>query len=244
MTLASAIITAAYRESNLIPLVGSPNTNQTTEAINRLNPIIMSSLGNEVNDEIKDLLLGGEWDQSEWTTNWVPDNVRLVLNLTEAVSLDLDPYPYEGQRLAVIDAGDTVDTYNLTLNGNGRQIEGAATLVISTEGTQKEWMFRSDTSNWQLLEVLTSSDEMPLPSEFDDYFIIMLALRLNPRYGQTMAGETVEMLRRIRSQIRSRYRRKYPEDAFDPLALIHPYRMSGWTYGFDTFSTGRNWPWG
>jgi hypothetical protein len=238
MTLLSSIITDAYRETNLIPMGASPNTNQTTEALNRLNPLILSTVGYEAGDELQDLNYGGEYDQSTVINDWIPDNTRLVLNLESAVTLYLDPEPYEGQLIGIVDAGSNLATYNLTLNGNGRNIEGASTLVLNTDDTASRWMYRADTGNWVKIETLEDTDEMPFPSEFDDYFVLMLAMRLNPRYGQNMAAESVERLRSMRVRLRARYRRK----TFD--ILTDPGLVRRDCYGFDaSFETGRHWPW-
>jgi hypothetical protein len=205
MTLASDIISAAYRESNIIPLGVSPTTAQTTEALDRLNNILLSTLGNEVGDGLNDINIGGDFDQSDWCSPYVPDDTRLVFNLSAATTLVLDPSPYEGQRLSFVDVGGNLATYNVTLDGNGRNVEGGATLTLSTNGDSRNWLYRADTGNWVKLVVLADSDTMPLPSEFDDYFITMLVMRMNPRYGQNTTQETVEALKRMRGQIRSRY---------------------------------------
>jgi hypothetical protein len=212
MTLASSIIKRAYRKTNLIPLVGTPNTNQSTEALEMLNSLILSCIGNEAGDELLPLNFGGgfsEHDQSEVCDQWVPVNTRLVLNLTAADTVELDPYPYDGQRLAIIDAGNTLDTYSLTISPNGRKIEGSASnLVLSTEGLERQWMYRADTGNWVKITSLATSDEMPFPIEFDMYFVISLALQLNPQYGQQLTAEDSVTLNRSRSQLRARYRNR------------------------------------
>lgn len=210
MSLASDIITAAYRESNLVPIVSTPSTAENTEGLRLLNNLILSTIGSEAGQELRDLNIGGEFDQSDFTSNGVPDNARLILNLAAAKTLELDPQPYEGQRIAVADAGNNLTTHNLTLDGNGRRIEAAATLVLATSGMSRQWMYRADTANWVRLTGLIAADEMPFPQDFDDYFIVSLALRLNPRHGRQLAQESIAALDRQRGQIRARYRKPRP----------------------------------
>lgn len=205
MTLASSIIKNAYRETNLIPMGVDPNTNQVDEALDRLNAVLLSTLGNEVGDGLNDINIGGDFDQTAWTSPNLPDDARLVLNLNTAETFLLDPSPYEGQRLSFVDVGNNLSTYNVVLDGNGRNIEGAATLTLNTDGDSRNWLYRADTGNWVKITSLASTDEMPLPVEFDDYFITALAMRLNPRYGQSLTQETVEYMKRMRSQLRARY---------------------------------------
>jgi hypothetical protein len=238
MTLVSEIIKGAYRELNVIPLGADPTANQTTEALAKLNTLILTTVGNEVGDELTDVNYGGDYDQSEYTNEWVPSNTRLMCNLTSALTLDLDPRPFDGQRLSLVDNGGNFATYNVTLDGNGRNIEGASTLTISTDDYTGQWMYRSDTGNWVKIEELEDTDEMPFPVEFDDYFTQMLAVRLNSRYGQAMSADGAMMLRRWRSAIRSRYRRR------DLRMMTDPGLVRRDEYGYDdNFSIGRYSPW-
>jgi hypothetical protein len=244
MTLASDIISAAYRESNIVPLGVSPTTVQTTEALDRLNNVLLSTLGNEVGDGLNDINIGGDNDQSDWCSPYVPDDTRLVFNLSAATALVLDPSPYEGQRLSFVDAGGNLATHNVTLDGNGRNVEGGATLTLITNGDSRNWLYRADTGNWVKLVVLADSDTMPLPQEFDDYFVTMLAMRMNPRYGQNTTQETVEALKRMRSQIRSRYHnyKQIRPDLNTRGYLTDPFG-SYYSTNLNDFNVGRPFSW-
>jgi hypothetical protein len=100
-------------------------------------------------------------------------------------------------------------------------------------------MYRSDTGNWVKIEELEEADEMPFPSEFDDYFTMMLAVRLNPRYGQTLSPDGAAMLRRWKNALRNRYRRKELNMKTDP-GLLGPDESF---YYDDNFALGRYSPW-
>jgi hypothetical protein len=240
MTLVSDIIKAAYRESNIIPLGASPSSNQSTEALNRLNTLILSSVGFEAGDELVDINYGGDYSQSQYINEWVPDNIRLVFNLDSEVTLNIDPQPYDGQRLAFVDAGGNLATYNVTLDGNGRNIEGTSTVTLSTNGDSRQWMYRADTGNWVKIESLDTTDEMPFPQELDDYFITALAVRLNPRSGLAIPGESFEALKRYRTILRTRYRHRKYYTPTDP-GLVRPEEDN---YGGSNtaFNYGRYWP--
>lgn len=207
MTLASDIIQRAYRESNLIPMTATASDNQVGEALPLLNEQLLSALGFEAGSELSDLNIGGAYDQSAHCSLWVPENVRLVLNLTAATTFKLHPHPYEGQRLAAADAGNNLATDSLTLNGNGRLIEGAPTVTLSTSGDARQWLYRGDTANWVKIAALASTDAMPLPQDFDSFFTTRLALRLNPRYGQQLSQLSLAELTKIEGKLRARYRK-------------------------------------
>lgn len=212
MTTVSNIVTQSLRESNLIAVSANPTTPQANEAIARLQAVVLSVLGNEVGyvledwDVITDQLITKPSSFTQDPTDFtVPPQARLICNLTEATTLDLDPNPTDGQRVSVVDAANNFNTFNLILNGNGRLIEGVASKTLNTALTRKQWVFRSDQANWILVDPLVSASEMPFPEDFDDYFIIMLAMRLNPRYGRELTELSKVRLEQQRSQIIARY---------------------------------------
>jgi hypothetical protein len=240
VTLASDIITRAHRESNLIPLVATPSANQIAEALPLLNEQFLSALGFEVGDELADLNVGGTYDQSSYCASWIPTNARLILNLSGAQSLNLHPHPYPGQRLAFADAANNLATYNLTLSGNGRRIEGATSIVLNTNGDSRQWLYRGDTANWVKITALSSSDAMPFPQEFDSFFTTKLAMRINPRYGQSLSQETAAELGRIEGRLRARYRKPRPGQDSNPHGLLSQRRgISGMSQA--EFDRGGSW---
>lgn len=212
MTLVSEIITQSLRESNIIAVGANPTPGEASEALARLQSVVLSVLGNEVGFVLEDwnvtnanaILKPSSFAQDTAGFTVQPQS-RLVCNLSVATALNLDPQPQDGQRVSVVDAGLNFNTRNLTLNGNGRLIEGATTKVLATAGTKPQWVYRSDLANWVVLDPLESTTEMPFPEEFDDYFIIMLALRLNPRFGRPLGEESQARLQQQRDQMILRY---------------------------------------
>jgi len=243
LTLVSEIIQRAYRVSNIIPLGASPSTAQSTEALNLLNPLVLSTVGNEAGDDLIDVTVGGNYDQSSIFDPWLPDNTRLLLNLTEALTISLDPYPEDGQRFAVVDVDGNLGTYNVILDGNGRQVEGSATLTLSTNSLARQWMYRADTGNWVRIAALSTSDDMPFPTDFDDYFIVTLAMMLNPSYGQSLSPEAIKRMARSRSQLIARYSQIKEVDSDVDWRMIPSQRRYYSNYGADNFATGRTYPW-
>lgn len=220
MTLASEIISRAFREANLITINRSPTTTEQTEALNLLNSLILSTIGMEAGEELTDIQVGGTYDRSSFFT-YVPANARLVVNQSGSRTLLLHPEPYDGQRVAWVDASANFATYNLTIDPNGRQIGGSASsLVLSTNGDNRQYLYRADTGNWVRLTSLAASDTMPFPIEFDDYFIIGLAIRLAPRNSAPIPQESLAVLDRMQGQIQARYRRPRPQQDLGSLGLM------------------------
>jgi hypothetical protein len=73
-----------------LPRSRRPTTEQA-EALALLNPIILSSVGFEAGEDLADLNYGGNYDQSAYCSQYVPANVRLILNLSAATTLNLHP---------------------------------------------------------------------------------------------------------------------------------------------------------
>jgi len=243
MTTVASIITSAFRESNILPLGVAPTTAQSAEAFNLLSTVVSSALGNSAGENLNPFPLGQNNIENPsgypWWSNeipggvFLPTNMRVMCNLTAAGTINLHPKPHDGARMGIVDVSGNFATNPLTVNGNGRNIEGASTQTYSTNGQVRQWVYREDLGNWVVVDPLSAVGDMPWPSEFDDLFIILLAMRLNPRYGTTMAQETMEMLRATRSRFSARYSQSTTqmpsEDAL--LYLTNQYRYYGGTYG-------------
>lgn len=220
MTLVSEIITDAYRLGNLVPIGTVPNAAQQTEGLRYLNRIVLSAIGNEAGDPLQAFPVGRRnierpsgwpWYDGVPDNDWfVPKNIRVMLNLNGSVNLYLHPSPDDGSRFAAIDVSNNLSTFPVTVLGNGRLIEGATSIVLNTNGEDKEWFYRADLGEWQLCSPLAITDDFPFPSDFDDFFIISLAMRLNPSYSQEMDPQTQFVFKRSGNQLKARYNQTIP----------------------------------
>jgi hypothetical protein len=225
MTTVAEIITDAFRVSNLVGTGRTPNPSEVTEALRYLNRIIKSTLGNEAGENFTDMPIGSvnierpqgfPWYSTIPDNSWfVPVNTRLMVNLDESVDLYLHPLPDDGARLAFVDIKQTLSTTPVRVYGNGRLIEGQEFIDLNTDGLNAEWFYRSDLANWMRYSPLVEADDFPFPEEFDEYFIHMLAMRINPAYGKAMDQQSMETFRRAKSQLRARY----DQDIFAPSEL-------------------------
>ena len=216
MTVVSQIITDALRQSNLIALGTSPSLAQQSEGLRFLNRIVRSVFGNEAGENLTPFAIGQNnierpqgfpWYNQVPDGQWfVPENYRLMLNLEDSLTVYLHPMPDDGARVGVVDVSQNLATYNFILNANGRRIENVTALTLSTNGAQNEWFYRADQGNWFKTTNLIESDTFPFPEEFDDMFITMLAIRLNPAYGRALDQQSAMVLQRSRTQFRARYK--------------------------------------
>lgn len=230
MTVVSSIIKDALRETNIIPIGKTPTDAEYAEGLSRLQTLIDSVKGNEAGENLTPYAIGRNEINSPSAYPWyndslpsdvyLPLNVRLMLNLNSVGQANLHPRPYDGSRIAVVDVSQNLGSYGFTLVGNGRSIEGDDAVTLEDGGMSREWMYRADTGNWVRVTDITLTSDMPYPREFDDMFIILLATRLNPRYGQSLDPASQMMLSRARSQFRARYRQVIQVDSEEGLLRL------------------------
>lgn len=216
MTLVSGIVRDALRESNLVARQQTSPTDETTEVLARLEAVVRSTLGNDVGYIMEDWNVvtatnikkpsGVSLTAAQAAAYTVPPNARLVGSLTAAAGLLLDPQPQDGARLGIVDAKNNFGAFNLTLNPNGRKIGGStANLVLSTNSDARDYFYRADIADWKRVSPLVLTDEFIFPADFDDYFVVALALRVNPRYGKMLGDDSKARLEQQRAQIITRY---------------------------------------
>lgn len=237
MTLTSDIITDAYRESNLIAIGATPNAAQVAEGLRRLNVIVSGVYGYEVGEPLNDWPIGKQglvdeivWERPSW--QYPPSNVRFIAASNEPETVYLNPNPADGARVALIDPLSRLATYPITLDGNGRAIEGSASVTLNTDDLVRTWLYRAEIGQWLRLSDLDGAidEEFPFPKEFDDFFTTRLAMRLNPRYGRQMSEESAAELIAIRDKIKARYRQ--PTTVWgDPGAAMLTSNFSPYLFG-------------
>ena len=135
------------------------------------------------------------------------DNARLLVKIVQntTVKFPMDPSP--GARIAIRDVGSSA--VNLTLDGNGRLIEGQQTLVDVVQALAgAEWFYRDDLASWERMDELSLDSELPLPEEYNDIFIFYTAMRMSPRNNHTISDDTRGMFNVLLRDAKARYRQR------------------------------------
>lgn len=172
-----------------------------------------------------------------------------MLNLNAPQTVYLHPQPDDGARFGIVDVGNNLATYNVIVDGNGHNIETTPTVTLNTNGLVREWFYREDLGNWVKATTLLAGDNFPFPQKFDDYFITMLAMRINPAYGQTLDPQSQAVLQRAQRQLRAQYSQII--ETSSEVALIRMARVAkdrdqysrDYGEGDPTASFNRGWPW-
>lgn len=249
MTTIRTIITDAYGEAGIIADGADPSAEQLMKALRRVNALYDSFFGAELGENLTTVNYGtsglvnayaiSEDASPDLDSTYVPTNIRLVLNNDAATTLYLDPNPNDGARFAVVDNAGNLATYNVTVNGNGRQIESTASVTLNTNSLNREWFYRADLGNWMRIADLTEDDESPLPSAFDDLLETALALRLNPAYGAQTSQEMVDVFSRMKSLFKARYSQHREVKSEDALVCL-PTRRRYFRNAKTNFNLGRD----
>lgn len=226
MTVISSIITDAYREGNILPLRKAPDAYQVTEALRLFNSNIRAIYGDEAGEGLTDWPLGTfNYESPNYGPEYTPYaiehpsiNRRLVVTNTEAKTIYLTPFPQDGARMGIADPFGRLATVPVTLDANGRTIEDNPTLLLDQDGTFAEWFYRADLGQWVRISSLTEGSECPFPNDFDNFFIIGLAMRLNPRYGREMDEQTAHVFKSERRKFVARYLQSQPLEIDDSIS--------------------------
>jgi hypothetical protein len=185
MTTPREIITAAYREINVLPLGGTASTAQVTEGLDRLNRFIRAVYGYEIGENMANwpvpspqrtapvaanypqlpypvslngnLLLPQGNDETSDVFHYPPQNSRIVwAGRGAAVTIYFPEQPNDGARMGLVRGSTSDDTSILTLDGNGYSIETASTVSQPAVVTPKRWFFRADQGDWRLITDITN----------------------------------------------------------------------------------------
>ena len=213
MTLVSSIIVDAFRECNMLALGKAPTALQQAEALRLYNNVVLATYGNDAGERMDDWPLG-DFGRAQGTPA-IPLTVeqlsrpaldrRLLALNAAAMTVYLPAWPQDGARYGVADPYGRLASVPVTLDGNGRPVEETATLVLNVNGTNRQWIYRADLARWCRVTDLTPESENPFPAEFDTMFIILLAMRLNPRYGRSLDEQSALALRENRKNFVARY---------------------------------------
>lgn len=233
MTLISEIIEDAFREGNFVGENNNPTPRQGREAVAALNRVISSIWGDEAGEALHD------WPLGAYGLDSIPSpyppldrlqrpmiNRRLLVTNEAAMTVYLPVMPQDGSRMAIVDPYGRLAANAITLDANGRTIETTATVTLNTNGLSREWFYRADLGNWMRITNLGAADELPFPVDFDDLFIILLAVRLAPRFDKEIKNTSIARMQKQRTQFVARYLQSMPLEASDDLSWPYMSRQS------------------
>lgn len=217
MTAVSEIIEDAFYKAGLTTETQHATPTQTRRAMTTFAAMVKFLYGPVAGENLAPWPIGNygrttlsRTSIDEQTWRFPPINSNIVAVNENAFTGYFPVNPSDGARIGIIDPFNRLATVPVTLDGNGRTIEGASQVVLNVNGTNRTWFYRADTGNWARLNPLTLTDEMPFPEMFDEMFKLLLAADLNPIYGKNMGAMQLQFLKEYRQQFTARYVQSAP----------------------------------
>lgn len=212
MTAVSDIIERAFYEAALTTELQHATPTQTRRAAETLTSIIRYLYGSNVGEYFQTFPLGnvGVREPTNYGNGFScpPANSMLIASNEAALAIDFPANPSDGARMGVSDPLGRLAGFPVTASGNGRAIGGQAQQVLAAG---QVWFYRADLGSWVLMTPLGLASEMPFPEDYDDMFVVLLAMRLNPVYGRDgIPAIQRDMLRDMRQQFLNRYLQSAP----------------------------------
>lgn len=90
--------------------------------------------------------------------------------------------------------------------------------MLNVNGSFIEWIYRADLGAWVRVTSVAETDENPFPDRYDQMFIILLAIRLNPRYGRQLDAQSLQVLQQNRREFVARYLQSAPLEIDDSIS--------------------------
>lgn len=253
--LASRIIERAYREAAIKAIGDGLSQNEYAEGLDRLNGFISSLFGGEIGQNLADWQVPGALRTADAPTNnlalpypqnlsvlgqpfspqetpsnlfvfYPPANVRIVWGGQQAASVYLPEYPSDGARIEIVNAGSPAA---LSVLGNGRRIDGGASLTFAPNAAPLTLFYRADLANWLPIRPLTLTDDHPLAPEFDELLVAGTAIRLTALDEISPQSGTMFIYDRLLKRCKQRYFQ--PGTAAPNAESLHPTEqpyLRGW----------------
>lgn len=233
MTTVADIVTLAYREGNIIPVGTTPSAAEQVEGIGSFNRYLNSVYGFILGENLSDWQVPYNQRTGEGVdalppflpsggtplivlNNQYPAANRRIVWDGSGQTVYFPQRPDDGARMSFVKSSGVgaANVGVLTLDGNGRTIEGAATYTSNGVSVKsRAWLYRADTADWHALVSLAAGDEVPFPPEFDDLWITATAIRLAPRFGKTVSAETLSTNKRMAVTLKSHYTQYVVQDS-------------------------------
>lgn len=256
--LASRAVERAYREAAIKALGDGLTEAEYTEGLDRLNGFLASLFAGEIGQLLADWQVPAVLRTAPVTTNnlalpfpqnttnlnqpfatterqtdqrdsYPPANSRVLWGGQADSTIYLPEYPSDGARMEFVNVGSTA---TLTVLGNGRRVNGGASLTFASSAVPVLLFYRADLGNWLPIAPLTLNDETPLPAEFDDLLVAGTAIRLTALDEINPQSGTMFIYDRLLKRCSQRYRQPASQ-AYDSAALMpseQPFNTTGGGY--------------
>jgi hypothetical protein len=228
--LATQAIERAYRQAAIKRIGASFTSDEYNEGLDHLNGFIDSLFGAEIGEQLTDVQVPliqrttndpnanfnqgfpsnltnidqpiGAVEDTSVDQYVLAPNSRVLNRITTPQTVFFPQNPQDGARISIVNTGATA---TMTLDGNGRRIDGANTASFLSSGTQITYFYRADLGEWKPITQLTLTDTLPLPAEFDRLLICGTAISLTALDEINPTQGTMFIYNRLLARAKERY---------------------------------------
>lgn len=164
------VMKRAYRKLGGLASGDDPAAEEGADLFMALNGMMRSLLGTVIGPRLSPQPMTGSIQAEN-------GGVYQATNTFPSV-LTAPPNPKSGSRFGVADTASNFGLYALTVNRNGRLLEGAAAnVVLNTNGAARTWFFNGETANWvREADLATLDTAFPYPDALVAFLPDMLAV--------------------------------------------------------------------
>jgi hypothetical protein len=179
------VIARAMRLNGSLASGDMPMADELTDALEAFNTMQRAWFGTIIGPRLTAQSATGSSAQAENGGEYMIPGAAFTLTAPAG--------PRAGARFGAVDATLDFATHNLTVDPNGRLIEGAAAnLVISANGDNRRWWFRGDVGGWvREADYTDPSDAISFPDSLIAYMPYMLAVVLASEFNTELRADVL-----------------------------------------------------
>lgn len=212
MSTARTLIKDALRQIGAVAQSEEPTADEAMDALSTLNGLLFDL-------ELRGITAFREEVRASSDLTAVSGQIIRADTGAGGFTVTLPLRPNDSDRIAITDEEGTFGASNLTVQGNGAQVEGADTLILNVSGARVELSYRADMNSWEILQQpgpdslragLTIDDPLAVPRTHEWGLTMILAEALAPQYEKPIPAQVARDAERARVRFLAHSRRTVP----------------------------------
>lgn len=145
--------------------------------------------------------LGATWVDRVKSANYTAGEDERITIASGSPTITLPTLIYDAD-MSGVPTGTTYNSSTMRPPMDGARVQ----VVTQSSGASVLYFWRSDRAEWMSCEALAATDESPLSASMDRFLPAMLAVELQPEYGQDLSPLVIGLNDKGWSRLRARYR--------------------------------------
>jgi hypothetical protein len=179
------VLERALRLNGSLAAGNTPGADDLTDGMTALNTMKRAMFGTLIGARLTAQMTTGGSAQAE-------NGGEYLIAGGVAFTLTAPGSPRAGTRFGAVDMGQGFGTQSLTVGPGAALIEGVSPLVISANGDNRRWWFRSDQGAWvREADFTDPSNAIEFPDGLISYLPYMLALTLAGEFNTELRADII-----------------------------------------------------